>query len=463
MKSKLMKLTLSTIVFLLFVSSVIGQGVPPHKNPKYGADSAARMSCAMNISLYTEFYKQKNYVDALNPWREVYNGCPKASKNTYIKGSTILKNIIVKEKDAARKEAYIDTLMMMYDQRIENFGQKGTVLSYKGVDLNKYRGEKANAEVYSILNDAMTDAGKTTKAAVITVYMQMAVAEFKAESIDGNKVIEDYTFCMETLEAAKEYNEMLKAKGGKYLKKAEKELANIETSITNVEALFSESGAATCDALVSIFSAKYEESKDDLEWLKKVNKLLNKTDCTDDEFFAKTAEQQYTLEPSAEAAHNLARLFLKKQVYEKSEKYYEEATKLQEDTETKSLYYYEWSQLAFAMEKYSKVRTLSNKAIENNGADGRPYLMIGKAYAASKKMNIGKEEVEHSAVYWVAVDAFRKAKSVDASLAEDAGELIKTYSQYFPKYEQWFMAVGSNEGDSYTVGGWINVTTKVRF
>lgn len=463
MKLKLIKLTLSTVVFLLFVSSVIGQGVPPHQNPKYGVDSAARMSCAMNISLYTEFYKQKNYADALKPWRKVYNGCPQASKNTYIKGATILKNIIAKEKDAARKEAYIDTLMMMYDQRIENFGQKGTVLSYKGIDLNNYRGDKANAEVYSILGEAMKADGKKTKAAVITVYMQVAVAQYKNEAIEGNQVISDYTFCMETLEAAKEYNEMLKGKGGKYVEKAEKELENIETSITNVEALFSESGAATCEALISIFSAKYEESKDDLEWLKKVNKLLNKADCTDDEFFAKTAEQQYKLEPSAEAAHNLARLFLKKEVFEKAEVYYEEATKLQEDAETKSLYYYEWSQLAFAMEKYPKVRTLSNKAIENNAADGRPYIMIGKAYAASKKMNIGKEPVEHSAVYWVAVDAFRKAKSVDESLADQANELVTTYSKYFPKQEEWFMAVGSNAGDSYTVGGWINVATKVRF
>jgi len=78
-------------------------------------------------------------------------------------------------------------------------------------------------------------------------------------------------------------------------------------------------------------------------------------------------------------------------------------------------------------------------------------------------MNIGKEQVEHSTVYWVAVDSFNKAKRVDASLESEVDELVATYNKYFPKYEEWFMAIGTNEGDSYTVGGWINVTTKVRF
>ena len=310
----------------------------------------------------------------------------------------------------------------------------------------------------------MSLEGKKSKAAIVSIYMQKAVSQYKDEQLEGSRIIEDYTFCIETLDKTTEYNKMLVLKGGKYKEKAEKELVNIKTSYDNVEALFSESGAATCDALIAIFEPKCSELKNDLEWVRKVNKLLTKAGCTEHELFAKTAEQQYNLEPSAEAAHNLARLFLKKEQYEKAEKYYDEATKTQEDALKNSLYYYEWSQLAYAMKNYSKVRTLSNKAVENNPEDGKPYIMIGKAYAASKKLKIGDvDPVEHSAVYWVAVDAFYKAKRVDASLTDQANELIATYKKYFPKYEVWFMAIGTNEGDPYKVGGWINVTTKVRF
>jgi tetratricopeptide (TPR) repeat protein len=463
MKSKLLKSTLPVVVMLLFVINVFGQGVPPHLNPKYGADSTVRVKCAMNISLYSEFYKQKNFKDAVKPWRQVFQDCPQASKITFIKGANIYNNLIAREKNAVNKAALIDTLMLIYDKRIETFGDKGTVLSYKGTDLYSYRGESANAEVYAILNEAMKIEGKESKGAVVTIFMQTAVALYKNEELDGAKIIEAYTFSIETLDLATEYNKMLIAKGGKYQNRGEKELANIETSYQNVEALFSESGAANCDALVAIFGPKYDENAENIDWLKKVNKLLNKNECNEHELFAITAEQQYKLEPSAEAAHNLARLFLKKQKYDKAEVYYKEATNLQEDALIKSLYYYEWSQLSYAMENYPMVRQLSYKALENNPEDGKPYIMIGKAYAASKKMNIGTETVEHSAVYWVAVDSFNKAKRVDATLAEQVSELVATYEKYFPKYEEWFMAIGTNEGDPYVVGGWINVTTKVRF
>ncbi len=465
MQSKLLKLILPVVIFLVFVIQAIGQGVPPHLNPKYGTDSSSRVHCAMNISLYSEFYKQKNYADAVNAWREVFNNCPKASKNTYIKGAYIYKNLIAREKDKVKKDALVDTLMMIYDKRIETFGSKGKVYSYKGIDLYSYRGEAVQKEVYDILGEAMKLEGKESKSAVVTIYMQCAVGLYKATppQLEGSQIIDAYSFCIETLEQSTEFNKMLVSKGGKYQKRGEKELGNIKTSFDNVEALFSESGAATCDALIAIFEPKCSENSDNLAWMKKVNKLLNKAGCTGHDLYAKTAEKQYALEPSAEAAHNLARLFLKREEYKKADGYYVEATKLQEDAEKKSLYYYEWSQLAYAMENFPKVRTLSNKALQNNPNDGKPYLMIGKAYAASKKLNIGTEDVEHYAVYWVAVDNFYKAKKVDAELTEQANSLIESYKKYFPKYEEWFMAVGTNEGDPYTVGGWINVTTKVRF
>ncbi len=458
-----MKSTLQTTALFLFIavltaSSAFGQA-KPYENPKYGQDSSSRMECVKNISLYSEFYKQKNYPDAVIPWRRVYSNCPKASKNTYLRGATIYKNIIAKEKNAEAKKSLIDTLMMIYDKRIEFYGSEGTVLGYKGVDLYGYYKDEKALEVYEILKKACELGAKKTKSAVVSTFMQATVALYKAEQIEPIEVITAYTLSMATLDAAVEYQKSRLT--GKYAESAKKELAKIEISKANVDALFSESGAADCDALASIFAPKYDENADNVDWLKKVTKLLNRYDCTDKEIFAKSAEQLNKIEPSAEAAHNLARLFLKKEDYSKAESYYEEATKLQEDSLTRALYYYEWSTLAMAQANYPKVRKLSNQALKYNSKDGRPYLMIGRAYASSK--GIGTETVEHNGVFWVAVDKFAKAKRVDNSIAAQADELITTYKKYYPNFEEWFMAIGTKEGDNYTVGGWINENTKVRF
>ena len=50
---------------------------------KYGEDS---VKCVMNLSLYREYYKQKNYDDAIKSWRWVYNNCPASSGNIFKNG-----------------------------------------------------------------------------------------------------------------------------------------------------------------------------------------------------------------------------------------------------------------------------------------------------------------------------------------------------------------------------------------
>ena len=431
-------------------------------DPKYGPDSAAREECAMRMSLYNEFYKQKNYKDAVNDWRKVYQNCPTASKNTFIRGATIYKNLINAEKNAAAKSKLIDTLMQIYDQRIVYFKQEGAVLAIKGVDLYSYRGKDASGEVYEMLKKSCELEKGETSAGVITVMMQTAVDQYKAEEIDGAEVISAYELAMSTLDAAIANNKSIAASGdAKKVPAAQKELENLDVDLKNVEALFSESGAATCEALVAIFGAKYDANKDDVEWLKKVTKLLDKTDCNSDPLFAKASEALYALEPSAVAARNLARLFLAKQDLAKAAGYYQNACDLQEDNVAKSQYYYEWSQVVFAQKGFQRVRELANLALKANPANGKAYLAIGKAYAADAQ-NIGQEQVEHNATYWAAVDKFMKAKQVDPSCEAEANDLINTYKKHFPNKEEAFM-FGIQEGSSVTVGGWINEKTTARF
>jgi len=462
MKTIALKFGTITMALLLMAGSVNAQQKKYLSNPKYGPDSAAREACAMHMSLYNEFYKQKNYKDALKDWRYVYNNCPAASKNTFIRGANIYKNLINVEKDAAKKQALIDTLMMIYDQRIVYFKQEGAVLANKGSDLYSYRGKDVSSEVYEMLKKSCELQKQETSGGIVTIMMQAAVDEYKAEMLDGAEVIAAYQLSMETIDLAiAENQKIINGGNAKEVPGAKKEIENLTLDISNVEALFSESGAATCDALVAIFDAKYDANKDDVEWLKKVTKLLDKSDCNRDPLFAKASEALYALEPSAEAARNLARLFLGKQDLAKAASYYSKACETQEDAIEKSKYYYEWSQVVFAQKNFPKVRELANLSIKANPENGKAYLAIGKAYAADAQ-NIGEEQVEHNATYWAAVDKFNRAKQVDPSCEAEANDLISTYKKHFPNKEEAFM-FGIQEGSQVKVGGWINENTIARF
>ena len=55
---------------------------------KYGPDKEL---CEQNLSIYIEFYKQKNYEDAYKPWAYLFNNAPKRTKNIYLHGPKIIK------------------------------------------------------------------------------------------------------------------------------------------------------------------------------------------------------------------------------------------------------------------------------------------------------------------------------------------------------------------------------------
>ena len=64
-----------TLVLLAFTMTVLGLNVSAQG--KYGADSA---ECLKYLSYYQEYYKQKNYDEALPSWRTAMKFCPPTAR-----------------------------------------------------------------------------------------------------------------------------------------------------------------------------------------------------------------------------------------------------------------------------------------------------------------------------------------------------------------------------------------------
>jgi hypothetical protein len=58
-----------------------------------------------------------------------------SSQNLYIDGSKIVGYMISKATNAAQRNKLIDTLMMVYDQRIASFGKEDIVRGRQALDL----------------------------------------------------------------------------------------------------------------------------------------------------------------------------------------------------------------------------------------------------------------------------------------------------------------------------------------
>lgn len=439
MKAKILALTIGWMA--------MAGGLMAQTTDKMGNDPN---NCAKYNSLYEEFFKQGNYKDAMPWWKLAIQTCPKYSKNLYIRGVKMFEDKLDNETDVKKKSILIDSLFWVYDLRIQYFGEdvrapKGFILGQKGIAIQKYRKEDY-PKGYAILGESIKLMGTQSEARVVLTYMQASQQLFKDGAIDAEKVLLDYETVMDIIDANLKLNP---------------DDENFKLSRDQVEIFFTGSGAATCEALTKLYTAKFAALKDDIVWLRKVTKQLKKTGCTDSQIFFETAESLFHLEPTAEAAHNIAFMYLRKEENEKAAEYLQKAIDIGQGSDELADMYYELGTLNFnRFKNYQKARTLALKAIEARPNWGKPYLLIGQVYIAARQDGFS-DPWDQATVFWVAVDKFIKAKSVDPEVADEANNLINSYSEYFPNNEMVFFRT-LRDGDSYTVGGWINETTKVR-
>ena len=414
---------------------------------KYGLDSALTI---VNASIYSEFVKQKNFKEALPAWRYVFFNAPKFQKKTYANGEMIMINLLKQTKNPA----YLDTLMMIYDQRIKYFGDdprngEGWILGRKGGNLIALGPKDIDTkkEAYGYLTKSFDMEGAKSDPLSVQILFFTAGDLLKAEHMTRDEYINLYMKISQYIEH-----------GLKNSKKPElfKEVKG------NVDGLFFSSGVADCETLDRLLTEKYNANADDVDNLKSIISLLRRNECLDLPLYTTVVEKLYEKDPSSEAAYSLAVMFIKRQDFEKAETYLVEALeKAEAGDENKADYYLRLAQLKAGKKQYAAAKANALEALKLNPNLGAAYIMIGKAYAAYAP-SYGQDAYDHASVMWAVVDKFVKAKQVDPSVAEQANKLIAEYSQHFPsKEEAFFRSV--NAGSQVKIGDWINETTVARF
>lgn len=407
-----------------------------------------------NYSLYREFFKQEDYKSAYPQWKMVYKTYPKSTAQIYIDGLKMMEAFLEKALNTDVKKAYLDSMMLIYDKRMKYMDNVGELMGrkaakYMEIVLTRINGlpesefNEAIKKGYGFAQKSIDESGDNAEPAVIVLFMQSAKKLYSSNALSQTVLLEDYEKSMKILEK-------------QLLLKESKEKA--EQSIPLVEQIIEGSGALDCDAMVKLYTPKFKESPNDIELIKKALKMFRKNDCNNP-MVVKLSEKLYELEPSAEAAYNMARMFLKKEEYTKTFEYYQKAYTTETDPNQKAIYYYEAAALALQQENLQKARELAVEAIKLNSEYCEVYQLMGEIYAqASKKFS--DDDFEKSTVFWLAVDYFEKAARY-TNCKQFATDKANYYKNYFPNKEDVFFH-SLSEGNKHTLGSWINETTTVR-
>ena len=444
MKATATKFLLTILILTGSISAFGQKGVDDGSKFGKGEDS---IRCVRNLSLYVEYYRQKSYDDALPYWRIIFAECPTANFNMYIHGVNMYELLAEKADNEEQKFAYLDTMMLIYDQRIKYFKQEGKVLGRKGIDwLSMRKNTVEDIKVgYDYIKQSVDMQKNKSENAVLALFMTASETLFKAGELSQDIMIQNYA----TASQIAEYKLSIKP-----------ESANFQRLKESLDQIFSRSGAATCEALIKLFQPKYDQNPEDKELLTKIIIFLAGTDCKDSDLYFHASTSLHKIDPSAKSSYFLAEMNVNRANYEKASVLYKQAIELETESKDKARYYMKLGDITYnKLGDNSLSRTYAREAAELDPESGHPYLLIGAIYAGSEPC--GDDDIAKKALFWIAVDKFVKAKQIDNELADMANKSINAYSQHFPDTETIFFH-GLKAGDSYKVGCWINETTIIR-
>lgn len=430
---------------------------------KYGKDS---VQCVKELSLYREFYKQwkagkykdKSLADqTMKSWSYCFHAAPIASKNMYIHGEKLSEFYIkLNKSDSLAQQSWVDTLLMIYDQRIKYYGDdprrpEGMLIGRKAQMCLKYR-KYHSEQYYPAFQKSFQMMGNNSEARTLYYYFIASIYYVQQGHGDRDLILENYVEIQEIID----YNILKYAEKPKKLIRYTKVADNIEKNVKRF---------ASCEKLIQLYGPKLEASPEDLKLAKNIVRFFEARKCTkndtNDTYF-NALKLVHSKEPNAESAFSMGKMAFEREQYPIAKKYLEEAALTLSDSNAvkKASAYLLLAETYRSLGQKSAARSAALNVLKYKPNEGMVYIIIGDLYTSSAaKCTLQGLRV----AYWAAYDKYVKAASIskDDKIKEIAHKKMAVIKKSFPENQDLFMR-NLKEGQSIKVECWINENTTIR-
>ena len=428
------------------------------------------------LSIFSEYAKSKNYDAAYTPWMELRNRNPKFNLNIFSQGEKILK-FKIKNSSGSEKIDFVQDLILLYEQRRENFKQKtplGTFLA-KSAKL-KYDHRKilniSNIDLYNSFDYAFnTDLKNFNNPIDLLTYFKLSVKLFDEGKKTAEELFNNYDEVSEKIESevqnyTTKLNNYLPVNDSIVVTHSKKDTQKIRSYNSYLKGYgqvlkgmdVSLGIRANCENLVILYEKNFEENKNDGIWLQRaMNRLANK-DCMNTELFVTILKQKNLLEPNADTSYYLGIIKDREGKSTEALEYYTQAIDLETDEYEKAKILYRIATKFKKSGSFSKSRNYYRKALAFNPSMGKCYIAIAQMYSSSAK-NCGDDNFNQRAVFWLASKEVLKASRVDPNLKKIASNSSANYLSKAPQKSEIFSS--GKEGEIIKIGCWIGLNVKV--
>ena len=402
--------------------------------PEWGEDATQeqRFENAKTFNYYRDAYNVQNYDKALSYLPELLENSPRGAQNIYVYAINIYKNKIQRSMDVKQRQVYVDSLLTLYDMRIQYFGDNAKqglafILDQKAREYLAYK-PNDRAGIRKAFREALEAGGDNADPETVVAYFSNLCDDYKnTDEVMPDEVIAEYDRLSQFFEKHPEAAEM---KG-------------------QFDTAFGVSGAASCENLEKLFGAKLAAAPDDEALLSQAVALMSRAKC-DGDFYFSIAEKYYQVKPSSETAMFLAQAFQNKKDYAKAKTYLNEALDVEKDPAERQKLLVRIALVGLVSNDIPGAAAAARQARDLDPEDGVPYFILAQCYASSAGSCGGFAGL---ATYWAAYDTMAKAVELlpaDSEYMEHAKSSLGKFRSVFPSSEECFFNE-LQEGARYTV------------
>lgn len=421
-----------------------------YDDPRYaiwGENAEQRKNNMLANQFLKESVDNKEYKAAAGYLKQLLDQAPKGAQGIYTNGIKLYKTLINTAKTDEQRNMYIDSLMIVYDVRLQAFANhsrygKAYILDRKAREYLTYKPEDREG-VRKIFTEAIAATEEKNGKAdqeLVAIYFSNLCEDYKNNLVDATTVISEYDRFSPLYEGA------------------EGEAAELKNQF---DTAFGASGAASCENLESLFSKKLAEKPEDVALLGQAVSLMSRAQCNSD-FFFNTAEKFYSIKPSSETALFLAQGFQGRGDFDKAMKYLNEALAAETDSAERVKLYTRIGLISIQTGDHSVAMNAAKEIKAAEPENGyAPYLMA-QCYAATASGDFTAQ-----AGYWAAYDTMNQAVELlgsEPAIQEAAKKMASAYRGSFPtKEECFFNEVTAGARYTVTKGYASGVSTTVRY
>ena len=360
---------------------------------------------------------EENYDNAKGPVSNLLKNAPELNEALYVIGIKVYKNLAKKEKDKILKQQYQDTVLMLFDKRMELFGGEANIYNRKCSVLWRYS-YRASSE-----NDLL------------------AIKEYydKCFELNGEKTYKvNYYYYFSLCSKMKKLGYMSDVDYYNMYKLCKSKVEK-DSYLDKMKSLYDSYMNIDCDFISSVLYEEFVANKT-VEQSEFLLLSLKDNGCENDSLKESLLVFNYETEGGYDHAYDLAVFYVDKNM-DKSIELLKECETMDVDSLKHDKVCLMLSQCYFNKHMFSRSREYALKAEENFYKEC--HKIIGDLYYNSYKNYSGYDQ---RLVFIAAYEEYKKSGS---------SNLVSVCQEQFPSMEEIFVR-GKSPGDYDHIGGWIN-------